>query len=98
MSTGDTTIFYEWIGNTFICNTYLENNTLFVFEIIPANESASSETGTNYKVTAFNLQNSSKKEIMSGKYQNGTGDIFMKSEDVSSSEINYLLIKREILE
>lgn len=75
LSTGDTSVFYEWTGNTFICNTYVENNTLFVFEIIPADESASSESGTNYKVTSFNLQNSSQKEIMSGKYQNGTGDV-----------------------
>lgn len=75
LSTGDTTIFHEWIGNTFICNTYIENNTLFVFEIIPADENVSSESGTNYKVTAFNLQNPSQKEIMSGKYQTGTGDV-----------------------
>lgn len=75
LSTGATSVFYEWIGNTFICNTYIENNTLFVFEIISADENTSSEGGTNYKVTAFNLQNSSQKEIMSGKYQNGTGDV-----------------------
>ncbi|WP_312059278.1 hypothetical protein [Anaerotignum sp.] len=74
LSTGNFKIFHEWIGNTFICNTYTDNNTLFVFEIIPTDD-ASSESGTNYKVTAFNLQNSSQKEIMSGKYQNGTGDV-----------------------
>lgn len=75
LSTGDTSAFYEWTGNTFICNTYIENNTLFVFEIISADENASSEGGTNYKVTAFNLQNASQKEVLSGKYQNGTGDV-----------------------
>lgn len=74
LSTGNSTIFHEWAGNTFICNTYIENNTLFVFEIIPMDD-ASSEGGTNYKVTAFSLQNSSQKVIMSGKYQNGTGDV-----------------------
>ncbi|KAF5084260.1 hypothetical protein DSECCO2_81290 [anaerobic digester metagenome] len=74
LSTGNSTIFHEWVGNTFICNTYIENNTLFVFEIIPMDD-ASSEGGTNYKVTAFGLKNSSQKEIMSGKYQNGTGDV-----------------------
>lgn len=74
LSTGNSTIFYEWVGNTFICNTYIDNNTLFVFEIIPMDD-ASSEGGTYYKVTAFSLQNSSQKVIMSGKYQNGTGDV-----------------------
>lgn len=75
LSTGNSTIFHEWVGNTFICNTYINNNTLFVFEIIPADENESSEGGTNYKATAFNLQNSSQKVIMSGKYENGTGDV-----------------------
>ncbi|KAF5084259.1 hypothetical protein DSECCO2_81280 [anaerobic digester metagenome] len=74
LSTGNSTIFHEWAGNTFICNTYIENNTLFVFEIIPMDD-ASSEGGTNYKVTAFGLKNSSQKVIMSGKYENGTGDV-----------------------
>lgn len=74
LSTGNSTIFYEWVVNTFICNTYIDNNTLFVFEIIPMDD-ASSEGGTYYKVTAFSLQNSSQKVIMSGKYQNGTGDV-----------------------
>lgn len=60
----------EWEGNTFICDTYIVDNQLIMFQIIATNE-----TRTDYEVSLLNLKDFTTETIFNSFYENGNGTV-----------------------